>query len=263
MRAVYSIAINTFREAIRNKILYSIIVFAVVVILAGNFLADISLHNDKRVLYDLGIGFLSTFGLLLALFTGTNLIYKEIDKKTIYLLLAKPVSRTQFLLGKMWGVVTSIYLVLILMFILLILESIFVGTGVHINLYKAAILILFEVLVVVSITTLFSSFSTPFITGMLSFGFIIIGRLLPDLKQIIAMKYNADGARSAVEHLLQLFPQLYLFTPNGHDFNGRHLSITADFVTWDYIGYSGLYAILYSSVILLLASTIFKRRDLM
>ncbi len=262
MGPTLALALNTYREAIRNKILYSLVLFAVVVLLAGNYLADISLHNDKRVLYDIGLGTLSFFGLLLSVFTGTSLIYKEIDRKTIYLVLTKPVHRTHFLLGKMAGLVASVYLVLGLMFVLLLIETLLVGVGISANLYKAWVLILFEVLIVISITTLFSSFSTPFITGMLTMGIIIIGRLLPDLQQIIVMKYEANQMRQLAETLLQIFPQLYLFVPNGHEFNGHYLSVTAQFVTWSYLGWTALYALLYSGIVLLFASTVFRHRDL-
>ncbi|MBU1535503.1 ABC transporter permease [Myxococcota bacterium] len=262
MGPLLAIASNTYREAIRNKVLYSIVLFALLIILVGNFLADISLHNDKRVLFDVGIGLLSTFGLILSVFTGTSLIYKEIDRKTIYLILTKPVGRAQFLFGKMLGLVGSVYLVLALMFVLLVAQSAIMGSGFHPNLFKAVLLIFFEVIIIISITTLFSSFSTPFITGMLTFGIIVIGRLLPDLKQIIIVKYQADSMRELADRLLQVFPQLYLFVPNGHDFNGQYVSITAEFVTWGYIGWTALYAIMYSAIILLIAAMVFRRRDL-
>ncbi len=262
MGPILALASNTYREAIRNKVLYSIGIFALLVILVGNFLTDISLHNDKRVLFDVGIGLLSTFGLILAVFTGTSLIYKEIDRKTIYLILTKPVGRAQFLAGKMLGLTASVYLVLGLMFVLLVGQSLFMGTGAPPQLYKAALLILFEVFIVISITTLFSSFSTPFITGMLTLGIIVIGRLLPDLKQIILTKYQADAMRDLADRLLQVFPQLYLFVPNGHDFNGQYVSLTAEFVTWGYIGWTALYALVYSGIILMISAVIFRRRDL-
>ncbi|MGM0596884.1 MAG: ABC transporter permease [Myxococcota bacterium] len=262
MGAVSAIAINTFRETIRNKILYTIILFILIVLISGNYLANISMHNEDRIIMDIGLGMLSLFGVFLTVFTGINIIFKEIDKKTIYLVLSKPLNRTGFILGKLFGLLLAVYTVVIIMFAILMAQSLLMQIAYPVNLVKGFILILFEILIVLSIAIFFSSFTTPFITGMLTVGIIIVGRLLPDLHQIIRVKYVPGFWRETALSLTQIFPNLYIFVPNGHDFNGQYLSLTSDFITWNYISWAFLYTVFYSSITLVLASTILKNRDL-
>ncbi|MBN2723187.1 MAG: ABC transporter permease subunit [Deltaproteobacteria bacterium] len=262
MGAIFSIGLNTFREAIRSKVFYSMALFAILIVITGHFLADISLHQEKRVLLDIGTGLISFFALMLSIFTGTSIIYKEIEKKTIYLILSKPVERWKFIAGKTAGLLATIFTVVGIMLIFFLLELYLMRISPGTNILKATILILSEVIVVVAITIFFSSFTSPFITGMLTIGMVAIGRLLPDLKHIIQMKYEPDFIRSSVESLLQIFPQLYLFIPNGHDFNGVHVSITSDFVNWSFTFWSTAYALTYSGIFLFLASIILSKRDL-
>ncbi|MBU1220661.1 ABC transporter permease [Myxococcota bacterium] len=262
MGAILSISINTFREAIRNKIFYALAFFALLIIVTGHFFADISLHNEKRVLWDIGSGLISFFALALSIFTSASIIHKEIDKKTIYLVLSKPVERWKFIAGKTLGLLATVYSVITAMLLIFIVEMLLTGVSPGVNIFKAFILIMGEVLLVVSVSILFSSFSSPFITGMMTIGAVFIGRMLPDLKQILFMKYEHDFWRNLAESLLQVFPQLYLFIPNGHDFNGYHVSITTDFVTWGFIGWSMVYTLTYSCVILAIASLILSKRDL-
>jgi ABC-type transport system involved in multi-copper enzyme maturation permease subunit len=262
MGPVLSIALNTYRETIRNKVLYILLLFAIIIMLSGHFFADISLHNEKRVLYDIGLGLLSIFSILIAIFTGVNIIYKEIEKKTIYLILPKPVSRPSFILGKLFGLLAAVYLITSIMLLLLVFEVFLIKIPISIHIFKAALLIYFEVLIILSIAILFSSFSTPYITGMLTLGVFFIGRLLPDLLQVILIKYESNTVRTVVEEVLQFLPHLYLYVPNGHMFNGKYVSITADFVSWGFVGYAFLYSLIYSSIILSISSFILNRRNL-
>src|ERR1700676_5019737 len=98
--AVWAIAINTFRETIRDRVLYACVVFAIFLTLAGILLGSLSVSQNLRVLEDIGLFTISTIGGVIAIFAGTNLVYKELDKRTIYLIFTKPIGRWQFILGK-------------------------------------------------------------------------------------------------------------------------------------------------------------------
>ena len=108
---IRAVAWNTFREAIRDKILYNLVFFSLLIMGVSTYLGDIALGKSVKVIQDVGLASMSVFGLLIAIFVGIGLVYKEIQRRTIYTLLAKPISRGQFLVGKYFGLVMTISLV--------------------------------------------------------------------------------------------------------------------------------------------------------
>jgi len=105
MKRVNAVAWNTFREAVRDRILYNLVFFALLMMASAIFLGQISLGIETVVLVSLGLSAVSVIGLLIAVFTGVGLVSKEIDKRTLYALLSKPVRRWEFLVGKFAGLV--------------------------------------------------------------------------------------------------------------------------------------------------------------
>ena len=262
IRPVLAVVLNTYREVVRNKILYAILFYTVLLVLTGHFFADVSLNQERRILFDIGVGLISLFSVVLCIFAGTSIIYKEIEKKTIFLIVPRSISRGQFLLGKWGGLFLAMTVVVTAMFLILLLQVMFLKIPLDVALLKGVLLVYFEVALLIALALFFSSFSSPAITAMLTVGFFAIGRLLPDLKQILFTKYQADGVRTVSEELLNVFPHFYLYVPNGHDFNGHTLSLTTDFVTWAYVGWALLYTVLSCSLILIVAAGVFRRRDL-
>jgi len=262
IRPVLAVVLNTYREVVRNKILYAILFYTVLLVLTGHFFADVSLNQERRILFDIGVGLLSLFSVVLCIFAGTSVIYKEIEKKTIFLIVPRAISRGQFLLGKWGGLFAAMTVVVTAMFLILLLQVMFLKIPLDVALLKGVLLVYFEVALLIAVALFFSSFSSPAITAMLTVGFFAIGRLLPDLKQILFTKYQADGFRTVSEELLNVFPHFYLYVPNGHDFNGHTISLTTDYVTWAYVGWAFLYTVLMCSLILIVAAGVFRRRDL-
>lgn len=262
IRPVLAVVFNTYREVLRNKVLYAVLFYTVLIVLSGHFFADISLNQERRILFDIGLALVSLFSVVLALFAGTSIIYKEIEKKTIFLIVPRAISRGQFLLGKWAGLFSAIAVVITAMFLILLGECLLMKIRPETALFKGVLLVYFETALLIAVALFFSSFSSPAVTGMLTIGFFVIGRLLPELQQILYTKYQADAFRSAADTLLNFLPHFYLYVPNGHDFNGRTLSLTTDFVTWSYVGWTALYTIFLCGVILLVAAGVFRRRDL-
>ncbi len=262
IRPIHAVIINTYREVVRNKILYAILFYAILLILTGHFFADVSLNQERRILFDIGLGLLSLFAVALCFFAGTSIIYKEIDKKTIFLIVPKSISRGQFLFGKWGGMFLAMTVVITAMFLILLIQCLVLRIPPDIALFKGVLLVYFEVAVILALALFFSSFSSPAITSMLTIGFFAIGRLLPELKQILFIKYEADSFRTLAEEVLRVFPHFYLYVPNGHDFDGHTVSLTTDFVTWSYIGWTFLYTVILCTIILAVASGVFRRRDL-
>ena len=115
MNAILTIAKNTFRETIRDKVLYVILAFAILIIVSTIFFGSISLDQDIKVIIDLGLAGIFLFGIIIAIFIGTNLVHKEIDKRTIFLIFSKPIAKYQFVLGKFLGIAATLLLVTVAM----------------------------------------------------------------------------------------------------------------------------------------------------
>lgn len=262
IRPVLAVALNTFREVLRNKVLYAVLFYTVLIVLSGHFFADISLNQERRILFDIGLALISLFSVVLALFAGTSIIYKEIEKKTIFLIVPRAISRGQFLFGKWVGLFSAIAVVVTAMFLILLGECLLLKIRPEAVLLKGVLLVYLEAALLIAVALFFSSFSSPAVTGMLTIGLFVIGRLLPELQQILYAKYQADAFRAAADKLLDILPHFYLYVPNGHDFDGRTLSLTADFVTWAYVGWTALYTVFLCTFILVVAAGVFRRRDL-
>jgi ABC-type transport system involved in multi-copper enzyme maturation permease subunit len=267
MSAVYAIALNTFREAIRNKILYALLFFAVLLIASSLALAQLSLHEEARITRDLGLGGIELFGELIAVFVGVNLVYKELERKTVFALIPKPVHRWQFILGKFAGMVLTIAILMAIMALFLFgalgvqslagVNDAFDGAG---GILRAVVLLFGEVVVVTAIAVMFSSFSTPFLSGMFTLGLALIGHFTPEARELIA-KLASDTSRWLLSALLRLVPDLHLFYVSGSMVGARAVSVHADYVDWSYVGTASLYGGLYAGCALLLAMLLFARRD--
>jgi hypothetical protein len=115
MTKILAIALNTFKEAVRNRILYILVIFALLILAGSGIISDLTIAEKDRIIRDLGLASISFFGLLIAVFVGIGLVYNEMDKKTIYTIISKPIDRYQFILGKFFGLLLTIYVIELLM----------------------------------------------------------------------------------------------------------------------------------------------------
>ncbi|MCA9667681.1 MAG: ABC transporter permease [Myxococcales bacterium] len=262
MRKILVIALNTFREAARNKVLYSLLFFAVVVIVGSLAFGSLSVRDERRLMLDLGLGGMSIFSVVIAIFIGVNLLYKELERKTVYTLIPKPIHRFQFVLGKFAGLVLTLVLQILVMaltlFVVVKLKEEHVGKA----LMMMTVLVFLEVLVVTAIAVLFSSFSTPFLSGFFTAGLFLLGRSVPDLRAV-AGKLGGEQPVLAtlLDSISRVVPNLRYFYVSGTEVSGQHVSVSGVFVDWTYVGSAALYALLYVSLLLILAVGLFSRRD--
>src|SRR2546423_15115422 len=163
MNRVFAIAHNTFREAVRNKILYALLVFAIGVIRFALPLGQMSLTEQARVTRDVGLAGIELFGILIAVFIGVNLVHKEIDRKTIYALVPKPLYRFEFIIGKYFGILATVAVMVVVMTGILLLVLVAQEAPIEGSLIRAVTLLFLELMVVTSVAVLFSSFSSPFL----------------------------------------------------------------------------------------------------
>ncbi|MCP4445739.1 MAG: ABC transporter permease [Myxococcales bacterium] len=260
MRRVWALALNTFRDAIRHRVLYGILAVVFAVNLFAIVLGEMSLHQEARVARDLGLGGVSLFGSITAIFLGVSLLYTEIKKRTIHTIVTKPLERYEFVLGKYLGMVVTLVCLLVLFSVVMLSLLWLQDVGVTTVLIKALLLAFFEVLVVAAIAVFFSSFSSPFLSGIFTFGIFYLGRVTPDLRAVLDSA-GSSAVQGACNVALFVVPDLHIFSVSGGSVDGNDVSVHGDFVSWGYMGMASGYAVLYIGILMGLSIFIFSRRD--
>ena len=250
---IAAIALNTFKEAIRDRILYLLLFFAVVCIVFSRILALLTVGDRVKIIKDVGLSSLSLFGALMAILMGVGLVYKEIDKRTIHSLLVKPIHRYQFLLGKYFGLVLTL-LVMLLLMSLIYLAVIFLHTfKIEWKMLVAILFIFLELCLITSVALLFSCFSTPILSSLFSLAFYLIGHFSWGLETLI--KKVKPGAGKTLAQLL------YHFVPDLENFNFKMEIVQKLPIPAKIYLFSTLYGIFYTAFILALALLVFRKRD--
>lgn len=251
---VLAISINTFKEAVRDRILYTLLIFALFMIGSSALLASLSTGQDAKIIQDLGLSCISIFGTLIAVFLGIGLVYKEIEKRTLYVLISKPIHRAQFILGKYLGLALVLLTNVAIMGTgLLLLSRIYLGEWPW-RLLVALAFTLLELLVITGLAILFSSFTTPTLSAIFTLSLFLIGHLSPDLR-LFAGRFGRPAARL----LIELF---YYLLPNFRNFHFESLIINGFLPDGIVLFQSACYGLLYGAALLLLAMLAFARRDL-
>lgn len=305
MARIYAIALNTFREAVRDRVLYAVLGFACAVLFFTLALAELSLHEQQRVVVDIGLASISLFAVVIAVFLGSSLLYKEIERKTLYVILPKPIRRAEFLLGKYFGIfLTALVFVALMGALQLWIISVAAGASLPLSfailvgllgafgtsLYlardrtlvvvpSAAValsvvsllaaevevplsailaqlaLCAVEVLVVAAVALLFSSFSSPFLTGIFTLGIWVLGRSADDMATMKS-KQIGELVRRLLRVAAEILPNLQLYVPSRSLLMGE-----SKVALWPYVATSTGYGILYAGLLLIFAAIIFQRRD--
>lgn len=250
---VWAIAHNSFREAVRNRVLYTLFFFALILIASGVVLSTLSYVERERILQDIGMAAIRIFSILIAIFVGIGLIHKEVERRTIFTILSKPIARAEFLIGKYLGLVTTLALLIIVMASSFALVSLLAGAPLTSAHAAAFLLIGGEVAIVAAIACLFSSFTTPMLASFFSGGLVVIGHLSRDLRALGAAG-DGGAVRSATEALYMIAPDLEAFDLSVHATHG--LAIAASDVAVPLVYASG-----YVILLLTVAIVAFERRD--
>jgi ABC-type transport system involved in multi-copper enzyme maturation permease subunit len=251
-----AIARNTFREAVRDRVLYNLILFALLLIGSAIFIGELSAGQEAKIVVDLGLSAMLLFGAFIAIFVGVGLVYKEIEKRTLYAILSKPIGRGQFLLGKYLGLNLTLLLNVVVMGIGVMLALLYTRRGwdpLAWRIWPAILLIYFELLIITAVALVFSSFSSPALSALLSFFVFIIGHFSNDLRAL------GDSAASVPARWL--LRALYYLLPNFSNFSA--ITATAHGMSPDPRAVSGalIYGVLYVAVLLSAAALVFRRRN--
>jgi Cu-processing system permease protein len=250
------VAFNTFREAVRDRVLYNLIAFALLISAAAIVVGEISIYVERLVVVNLGLTAVSLFGVVIAIFIGIGLVSKEIEKKTLYTVLSRPVRRWEFVVGKFFGLTGTLIVNTFFMAIGVFLALLYVTHRLESSdrsVLTALYFIVLEFLIVVALALFFSSFSTPLMSAVFTFALFVIGSLAEDLRGFARITSGFPGIVATL---------LAYLVPNFSSFNIINQAAHGDAVPGRLILYDTLYALLYSAMALSGAVLIFQRRNL-
>jgi ABC-type transport system involved in multi-copper enzyme maturation permease subunit len=253
---IWAVARNAFREAVRDRVLYNLVFFVLLLIVGAIFLGELSDAQESKIITDLGLSAMLLFGVFISIFVGVGLVYKEIERRTIYAIFAKPVGRGEFLVGKYLGLCLTLLVNVIVMGVGVSLALLYVKRGFEspiLNIWPAIFLIYVELMILTAVALLFSSFSSPALSALLTFFVFVIGHFSADLKAFAA-SMGTTSARYLFGALFYLLPNLSNYsyiTPAAH---GQTPTLEMFFA-------SLAYALIYICVLLSAATLIFNRRN--
>jgi ABC-type transport system involved in multi-copper enzyme maturation permease subunit len=253
---ISAIARNAFREAVRDRVLYNLVLFVLLLTAAAIFIGELSGGQERKVIVDLGLSAMLLFGVFISIFVGVGLVYKEIERRTVYAIFAKPVSRGEFLLGKYLGLCLTLLVNVLIMGAGISLALIYVSHGwdsLALKIWPAVLLIYVELMILTAVALLFSSFSSPALSALLTFLVFIIGHFSADLKSL-SISMPGRTAR-------WLFAGLYYLLPNLANFSFITPTSHGQMPQPAYVAASIFYGFVYIAVILAAATLILSRRN--
>ncbi len=253
---IIAIALNTFRESVRDRVLYNLVFFVALIVLAAMVVGRIAVGQEAKIIIDVGLSATSVFGLLIAIFIGIGLVSKEIEKRTLAVILSKPVRRSQFILGKYLGLCLTLLVNTAAMTAAVMLALVFSKGGfssVQLGLWPAAYLIFLELAVMTAVALLFSCFSSPALSALFTLLIFLIGRWSPDLKLF------AETASSGLTRMISR--ALYYLLPNLASFNFINEAAYGESVPARLLAGNTVYASCYIAALLAAAVLIFERRN--
>ncbi len=254
MRPIWIIAKNTFRETIRDRVMYNILFFAIFIIGISLVISSWSLNQQVKLLKDFGLAAMSIFGLLIAVFIGIRIVYQDTERRTIYMLISKPIGRWQIILGKYTGLLLTVLANILVMAVSLFAADFLIEHHIAWDLSPAILLIFLEIMLIIAWALFFSVFTSPMLSAILTVLIFVIGHLSPALK--LFTQLHPENSSNG----LLLF--LYRVLPNLENFNIKaavveHLTLPQGAVT-----NAILYGVAYISILLVFSAEILERRNL-
>ena len=255
---IRNIAANTFREAVRDRVLYNLIAFALLLTGAAVLVGQISIDIERLVVINLGLTAVSLFGLVIAIFIGIGLVSKEIDKRTLYTVLSRPVRRWEFIAGKFFGLTGT-----------LVVNTVLMAIGVFVALWYVSLrhgmlasdawvllalyFIVLQFVIITALALFFSSFSSPLLSAVFTFSLFVIGTFSEDLRGFAAMAHGVTGwLATGVAYIVPNFSSLNIIDRVAH----------GQGVAPQLIAYNTAYALVYTLAVLAGATLMFDRRSL-
>jgi len=251
---IWAIAANSFREVIRDRILYFIGFFALLMAFAWRLLPEIAVGTHQKIFLDLGLAAIGLLGVIVAVFVGTGLINQEIDKKTILVLIPKPLSRAEFILGKHLGLsgVLAVMLGVMLVIYLLMLLGMKVSFQ-ALPLIVSVFYLGLELILIAALAIAFGVFTSSILATLMTFGVYLMGHISKDLIQL--------GIISKNPNILAITKNIYLILPDLERLNFRNEAVYGLLPSADVLIANALYSLVYTGLLLGISILIFSRRQ--
>src|SRR5438105_944070 len=257
MSRILMVARNTFREAVRDRVLYNLVFFALLMIASAAIVGQISIDIETVVMVSLGLSAISLIGLLIAVFTGVGLVAKEIDKRTLHAVLAKPLHRWEFLIGKFSGLVLTLAVNTAAMAAGLFLAMLFVKHSISRGdavVLVAVYFILLKLALVVALAMLFSCFTSSLLAIIYTCGLYVAGLFVAQLQHLQTTQLNPQ-TQKLFSILAYVLPNFGNYDVMGAAAHGRSIPVSM-------IAQTTLYTVVYCALVLSIAAVIFSRKDL-
>ncbi len=252
-KTIGAFTIQTFREAIRNKILYGIGFFAIAILLFSLVLGELSLYEQVRVIRDVGVTFITVMAVALGIYTGVSMLHKEMDRRIIYTILSKPIRRYEVILGRYCGIALTLFVELLAMFLVFLAILLFRGMTIDVVLWQAFIMVYIKSLIVAATALMFTTFSSAVLASLMSIGVFILGSLY-DQFTYFAGRSDNPATRAVMYGAQFLLPDL------AHYDLSTQVSYSLT-VPWTHVGWGSLHGLAYCVVLLCIACVVFERRD--
>ncbi len=244
---------NGYREARRNRVTVVVAGFALVLLFSTSLLVDVTVLTFDRVITDMGLGVMSLLLVAICIYLSCGVISTEIERRTIFLVVTRPVSRSRFIVARFAGTVFTLLTLLLVMTAAMITQFIAFKTPVTESVVAALIGLIFELTVLSAAGFFFSSFSGPLVAASCTTGIYFAGHLSADLYKI--------GQRSTSEALKRFVTSIYYVLPNLERVNFRPQATYATPIHWPTVASGAAYVTCFTVVLVALACVIFERRD--
>ena len=248
-----AIARNTFREAVRDKVLYVLLFFAAAAIIGSKALGWVSMGQDIKIIKDISLASISVFGVLIAIFVGTSLVYKEIDKRTIYTIVCCPIHRYEFVLGKYFGLSALLGVVVLVMTGVAAVYVLVMGGELHGVFFLAALLIYAQLLLITAFAVLLSSLTSPILGAIIVFCIFVLGHAVEILRDLPP---QLEGTTAA-----SVLATAYYVVPNLTNFDIKAQAANGVAVDPGYVAWVLLYGLVYTAGVLVFAALAFEDKD--
>jgi ABC-type transport system involved in multi-copper enzyme maturation permease subunit len=254
MMRIWAVALNTFKETIRNRVLVNILLFAVALILLSLIIGEWTIHQQAKVIKDFGLSAMSIFGLLIAIFIGIRLMVQELEQKTIYIIASKPIHRWEFVVGKYAGLSLTLALNVLLMSVALWGVDLVIEGRIDLGLVPAIVLIYIEILLIVAFALFFSSFVSPTLSAIFTIAVFVAGHMTEFLRDYVQV-YPDRGLHWFLKGIYYVIPNL--------DKLNLKLAVVENLQRPPHaVLYGILYGVVYIVILLLLTTAVFQKKDL-
>ena len=238
----------------RDRVLYNLVLFVLLIIACAKLLGDLTDGHEARTIVNIGLNAILLFGAFIAIFVGVSLVSKEIEKRTVYSIFAKPVGRGEFIIGKYLGLCMTLAVNVVVMGIGVSLALIYVGgTDLALSIWSTITLVFFELTILTAVAILFSSFSSPALSALLTFFIFIIGHFSSSLRDL-AVRLQSDVAKYVFEAIYYVMPNLSHFTFVTNAAHGETPPMSM-------FGGAFLYAVVFDVILIAATILIFSRRN--